>query len=301
MFTRILVPLDGTADSATALPPARTMAEATGGELILLRVVSPRGFAPSSPVLEEARTYLAGIAAELAKGGTRVNVVVREGDDAAHEIVADAASGGAELIVMATHGRGGLARVAFGSVADGVLANSPVPVMLLRPGGRRLDHLRTLLVPVDGTPGASLALSAAVPLAQATGAKLVLAQAVIPSTHYYMEGLMLVDLGSDEEMLAAAQQYVTGLAGRLEKANVRAEGRAELGRASATLVAMADAADADLIVMSTHALTGPMRTLLGSVADEVVRQAHQPVLLVRQRGGALADPSSGAPHTMMVI
>jgi nucleotide-binding universal stress UspA family protein len=128
----------------------------------------------------------------------------------------------------------------------------------------------------------------------------VLVQAAIPSADYYLQGLTLTDLGLDEEMLAAAQQYVTRLAGRLERAKVSAEGRAQLGQPSKAIVETAETVGADLIVMSTHALTGPMRTLLGSVADEVVRGAHQPVLLVRQHAAADVR-TDGKPHAAFVV
>ncbi len=300
MFKNLLIPLDGTTDAAVALPAARTLARATAGELTLLRVVPPRSLGADTPALEDARTYLAAIAAELAKGGIVAHTVVRQGTSAADEIVRDAVTGGADLIVMATHGRGGLQRALVGSAAQGVLAHSSVPVMLLRPGGHRMNHLHTLLVPVDGSPGASLALSVAVPLAQATGARLVLVQVVIPGLQYYPEGPLRVDVDLDEDRLASAQQYAAGLARRIERAHVAAEGRTVLGRAWEEIVQAADAVGADLIVMSTHALTGPARTLLGSVADEVVRAADQPVLLVRQRHGARA-PSGGEPRSTFIL
>jgi nucleotide-binding universal stress UspA family protein len=63
---------------------------------------------------------------------------------------------------------------------------------------------------------------------------------------------------------------------------------------------MAEDVGADLIVMSTHALTGPVRTLLGSVADEVVRGAHQPVLLVRQHASGRA-PTDAKPRAAFVV
>jgi nucleotide-binding universal stress UspA family protein len=87
----------------------------------------------------------------------------------------------------------------------------------------------------------------------------------------------------DDEALAAARGYVERLAARLQQAGISAEGRALLGRTGETIVDTADAVGADLIVMSTHALTGPARTILGSTADEVVRTARRPVLLLRRR------------------
>jgi nucleotide-binding universal stress UspA family protein len=108
----------------------------------------------------------------------------------------------------------------------------------------------------------------------------------------------------DDESQASAQRYVDGLAARLQEAGVRAEGRALVGDVAATIAQTAAQVDADLIVMSTHALTGPARAVLGSVADEVVRIAHHPVLLVQREhgrdpgtepaGGSAAEESAAA-------
>jgi nucleotide-binding universal stress UspA family protein len=281
MFKKLLVPLDGTAEAAVALPPARALAQQLDAELSLVRVVPP-GLDPADGKAAEAALYLQRVAGELAKGGLAVDTQVRVGGDAANEIMEAACTGGADLVVMATRARGNLQRVLMGSVMEQVLAKGPAPVLLLRPGGHRVTCVQTLLVPVDGTPGAALALGTAVPLAQTTGAKIVLLQVVLPGAYYSAGGWNLVDLGSDEEALAAAQSYVAGLAGRLERAGVAAEGRATLGRVSDTIVETAAGVGADFIVMSTHALTGPVRTLLGSTADEVAQTARCPVLLIRQ-------------------
>ena len=188
---------------------------------------------------------------------------------------------------MATHGRAGLPRAFLGSVAERVTAASPVPLVLLRPGGHRVAHVTTLLVPVDGSPGASRALGLAVPLARATGARIVLLDVVASVLQY--AGMVVAsgtavapDPAWDDEALVAARGYVEGLAARLQQAGLNAEGCALLGRTGETIVDTADQVGADLIVMSTHGLTGAARTILGSTADEVVRTAHGPVLLVRQ-------------------
>jgi nucleotide-binding universal stress UspA family protein len=144
LFEKLLVPLDGTAESALALPIARAMARATGATVTLLRVL---------PADEDDRTTgaaqreLDGIAAELTAGGLTARTVVQTGDPA-QTIVAHARMGEADLIVMRTHGRAGLARAVVGSVAERVLTQSPVPLLLLRPGDRYVSQIRSLLVPV---------------------------------------------------------------------------------------------------------------------------------------------------------
>jgi nucleotide-binding universal stress UspA family protein len=287
VFAKLLVPLDGTPESAAALPLAHALGKATGAAITLVTVV--HGDGPTEP----ARRYLGAVAAELAAADShRVETAVRRGE-AAFELLAEARAAGADLIVMATHGRGGPARAILGSVAQDVLAASRVPVALVRPGGRRVSQLGALLVPIDGTPGATLALGTAVGLARASGARLVLLRVTWPMPPHleevFPEGTLgtYVDPAWIEEEHAAAEQYVARLAERLRSGGLGAEGRCVAGRPGETIVQTAADVGADLIVMSTHALTGPERALLGSVADEVVRAADRPVVLVRRRGGRL--------------
>jgi nucleotide-binding universal stress UspA family protein len=79
----------------------------------------------------DAEEYLAPLAVELRGKGVRVTTAVRRGAPA-EEIVAAALEAGADLIAMSTHGRGGLGRIIFGSVAQAVLRQAHVPVFLLR-------------------------------------------------------------------------------------------------------------------------------------------------------------------------
>jgi nucleotide-binding universal stress UspA family protein len=282
MFTRILVPLDGTPEAAVALTPALALARATDAGLALVRVTA----SPAAPEADAAAANLARIAEEVRGTGRTAGWVLRDGDPAA-EIVAEAREGGADLVVMATHGRGGLGRAVLGSVAAGVVAQSPVPVVLLRPGGRKTARVKTLLVPVDGSPGGALALGAALALARATGAAVHVLEVVVPVPLYAgyptdIAPAVYVDPTWDEEALSSARAYVEALAAKLRRHGVEADGRAVLGQVTPTILTAAEETDADLIVMSTHALTGPARAILGSVADAVVRASRRPVFLVRQ-------------------
>jgi nucleotide-binding universal stress UspA family protein len=306
MFSKLLLPLDGSPEAAAAVPAARTLARATGAAVRLVRVVpedQAERFAPAAAELD-------AVARELGASGVETTANVRLGppDDG---IVAEAEQTGADLIVMATHGRSGLGRAILGSVADGVVSHGPVPLLLLRPGGHRLSRLGTLLVPLDGSPGGALALGVALGLARSTGARVVLLEVAVPLVSYALgsgavDGFAYMDPAWDEEARAAARSYVTGMAERLRRAGVAAEARlADAGVGGPSLVvaeAIGETADdvgADMIVMSTHALTGPARTLLGSVADAVVRGARRPVLLIRRGmrlpGAVARDVAAAAP------
>lgn len=142
MYNRALVPLDGSSVAEAIIPFILDIAGPLDMEVVLLRVVEP--IAPM--VIEgsrhvevedvearrtDAEEYLAPVAVELRNKGVRVESRVRRGNTT-EEIVAAARETGADLIAMSTHGRGGLGRLMFGSVAQAVLGHVDMPVLLMR-------------------------------------------------------------------------------------------------------------------------------------------------------------------------
>jgi nucleotide-binding universal stress UspA family protein len=292
MFTRLLVPLDGTPESNAALPLARTVALATGGSVLLLRVVGDRDSSDNPAGVGDVTEALSRTARELAGSGLQVDSIVRQGVPA-DEILSQVQSQRVDLIVMRTHARAGIQRAVIGSVAERVLAHSSVPVMTLRPGGRRISRFERLLVPVDGSPGGAVALATAVGLAKATDATIGLVQVVVPipmQAWAASNAMPYYDPMWDEEALTTAKSYVAGLVGRLRDAGVKASGDARVVADLPTgVLEMAENFNADLIVMSTHARTGVARAVLGSVADALVRTADCPVLLIHRPDMARAQ------------
>jgi nucleotide-binding universal stress UspA family protein len=150
MFKHILVTLDGSPLAEAALPAALAMASQFESEITLLRVVRPPyittnvgGSAYADMVLglrdlarTEATTYLKGHQGSLRQQGYKVHAHMSEGESVA-EIILDVAAGlGVDTIVMSTHGRGGIGRWVYGSVADKVLRHACVPVLLVRAEGQ---------------------------------------------------------------------------------------------------------------------------------------------------------------------
>ncbi|HWN01699.1 MAG TPA: universal stress protein [Candidatus Dormibacteraeota bacterium] len=142
MYKRAMVPLDGSSVAEAIIPFILDIAGPLDMEVVLLRVVEP--IAPM--VIEgsrhvevediearrtDAEEYLAPVAVELRNKGVRVESRVRRGNTT-EEIVAAARETGADLIAMSTHGRGGLGRLMFGSVAQAVLGHVDMPVLLMR-------------------------------------------------------------------------------------------------------------------------------------------------------------------------
>ena len=146
MYQQILVPLDGSRLAEEALPHARALARQFDCELVLLRViVSPYAITAPDLVLasqeinienfaQAAQEYLAGVADGLTAEGLPARTAIGEGP-VAEGILRVAAEQHADMIVMSTHGRGGVSRWVYGSVADRVLQASTCPVLLVRAAG----------------------------------------------------------------------------------------------------------------------------------------------------------------------
>lgn len=142
MYKRAVVPLDGSPFAEAIIPFIIDIAGPLDLEVVLLRVVQPR--APEvvegtrqvivedvEALKAEAGQYLAPLVGELESRGVRGRAEVRVGDPAS-EIVTGAREADADLIAMTTHGRSGLGRLLFGSVAEAVLREAAVPVLLMR-------------------------------------------------------------------------------------------------------------------------------------------------------------------------
>jgi nucleotide-binding universal stress UspA family protein len=284
-YARILVPLDGSALAERALPYALELARA-GARLELVHV-HHRG-QPAGVDLDAVaeRLSAAGATAEAHVGA------VADGDDLGQAVVGTARELGAELIVMSTHGRSGLGRWIYGSVADQVLRQSPVPVLLVPPGADPAwphDQARRLLVPLDSSPLAEQALGPAVALAGALAAGFVLLSVVVPPPlgyGYFADRDGPFDYKPDQE-LATAREYLEESASRLRHENRPIEVRTAVDTAPGR--AIADAArelGVHAIALATHGSGRLTRLVMGSVATEVVRLAAVPVLLVRPTEGA---------------
>lgn len=144
MFAKILVPLDGSALAELALPTAVALAKLTGAEISFVHAVEASGGLPGADktdaeveVVREGEVYLDGIVQRLRSEPVRVHPAVWYGSPV-FAITEAARIARADLIVMATHGRGGLGRLVLGSVADAVLRRTSVPILLVRAAGAPL-------------------------------------------------------------------------------------------------------------------------------------------------------------------
>ncbi len=144
MFNKILVPLDGSQLAAKVLPHAQELAKQSGAELLLVRVLRPMPVTPDynkqpSPTTEvaqqaEAEAYLQEVAKELHRLKLKARTLILERNRVAEAIIDLACQEAVDLIVMSTHGRSGLSRWVYGSVANKILQGAPGPIFLYRAG-----------------------------------------------------------------------------------------------------------------------------------------------------------------------
>jgi len=145
MYKKILVPLDGSKLAEVALPHAESLAIKYDAELILLSVVTPpimTGRGPESmklfeeqidTLMQDAELYLKGLKGSFEKRGIKAEILVQYGS-AVESIIKTVDVQSVDLVLIASHGRSGLTRVFFGSVAAGVLNRIEQPLMVLRSG-----------------------------------------------------------------------------------------------------------------------------------------------------------------------
>jgi nucleotide-binding universal stress UspA family protein len=298
------VPLDGSRFGRAALAPAAWLARELGADLVLVQAAGPVRIPGIGPDLErrlgesDAARSLQEAAASAAVDGLPVSQVLITGalaDTPAEAILAAVRETGADLVVMATHGRTGLERAVLGSVADAVVAAAPVPVLLVHPqqphapaadgpDARRTEGPR-ILVALDGSPDAEAALAPAADLAKGLVAQVELARVLADTAGAAPDGSSVVAAAARYLDERARDLHAAGVpTGRVYTAVLYANGR----DVADTLLAHADRSHAALVVIATHARRGLNRFLRGSVEATAAARASLPLLVVRARRPAAA-------------
>lgn len=146
-----------------------------------------------------------------------------------------------------------------------------------------LKRYKHLLVPLDGSELAELALDDAFSIAQLSQAEITLLQ-VIPPIDYIVGAETGYPIFVDQQWDAKkvnAMEYLQGICERMNCQDITTHKVVELGPAAETIIDYAREHPIDLIVMATHGRSGLPRWVYGSVADKVLRGAHSPILLIR--------------------
>lgn len=270
MFTRILVPLDRSELAERALPGAERLAQQMGATLHLVRVIEPP---PSSYgyvalgyddlVATETTTgeeYLQQLRERLVSDGLSVHTRQLFGY-AAGTLLDYERDAGIDLVVMCSHGRGGLPRFALGSVAERLLRHGTAPVLLVRAFGAPLA-LHEAVVPLDGSALAEKALPLVDQLAHGTLREVTLLRAV---------------RGQGDG--PAAEHYLKEAAQHLHQEHLACRRLVVQGEPAQAIVAAAG--QDKLVIMATHGRGGLTRWALGSVADRVAHGGVAGLLLAR--------------------
>jgi len=294
MSQPIVVALDTSELSEGAIPYAVSLAKATGARLSFVTVWEggERALISSLPDVasdifkrgeEYYENYLQGIAKKVRAQSVDTEAEVRTGEPD-EEILALLNQRKAGMLVIASHGRSGLSRWWYGSVAGKLVREAPVPTLIVGPkaleSGPGAGAIRRILVPLDGSEMAEQALPAAGRLAAALGAEVHLAEAVRWVSQAFIYGVPEVTIAQvDEDLEAAARTYLAQARKKLPK-ETKVEAHIMRGMPADALIDLVADKEIDLVVMASHARSGLARVALGSVADRMV-QGKAPVLLIR--------------------
>ena len=292
MLSKILVPLDGSALAERALSLGMEIAEGIDAQLVLFRVIPYFTILVADPLLyeemnrmgeDEAHAYLRHLRSDVV-GDIPADIACEVGS-AAEAILQYAQANEVGLIVMSSHGRSGLNRWVYGSVAERVLSKAPCPVLITNARQEAWQpEIKKLLVPLDGSALAEEALVPAAEMVQALDAQLHLLR-VTPSEHSRFETASMADVFSDIELneVEEAEAYLEEKAAAFDGVDVHLAATVSDGSVAETIVNYAEAHDIDLIVMSSHGRTGLQKWVYGSVAEKVLRSACCATLIVRNK------------------
>jgi nucleotide-binding universal stress UspA family protein len=298
MYSKIVVPLDGSRIAENALPYARALACGLKVPVDLLcaidltemerNVSAAAGLFLDTLAEDETRRrgeYLSQIAKSFS--GAPVQCKIAKGD-AASVIIDSAAAEKNTLLCMATHGRSGLNRWLLGSVAEKVVRGGSAPLLLIRASEAAQTEgekkIGAVIVPLDGSSLAEQVLAPVTDLAKKLDLEVILFRAYsIPYGFYDAGASYAVDLERlSADVEAEVQQYLEEKRDVLAKAGLEKVSYASKEGHSADEIIKFGLRNPDkLIAMCSHGRSGVKRWVLGSVAETVMRHSTAPVLIVR--------------------
>jgi nucleotide-binding universal stress UspA family protein len=295
----ILVPIDFSRLSVQTIETAKCMAQRFGATIHLAHVhhwqypadfmgpvISSR-FLPQSfedyrneQLAEQLKTV-----ARKAGLSSRDKLHLRTGASAFHEVCRLAQEIPADLIVMPTHGYTGLKHVFLGSIAERIVQHAPCPVFVVRQLGKgptaKKCIYKKIVVPVDFSECSREGLEYAIGFSDEFGASIILAHATYLGYIYSAEGTALYDVpGLQKAARENAERQMQRLVRAVKFGAVKFETVFTEGSPVLDICDFAKDHNVDLIITSTHGLTGFEHVLIGSIAEKVVRHAPCSVLVV---------------------
>jgi len=277
MYTKVVVPLDGSRLAEVALPYAEEIAAKMGSDIVLLTVLPSEDgveyqnhLVYSKKIVDVTTLQVEKYRLNSTNHGTKIATVTRTGNPA-EGILDFAEKGYPSLIVMATHGRSGISRWSVGSVADKVVrATTRQPLLLIRAKGSHPDIrakriLKKALVPLDGSSISEAVIPFISEIARNLQMEVTLFQTIPKTNHTYK----------------SVATYLRELCRRLGENGVSAGYQIRIGAAAEQIIDYADETACDLVAMSTRGQTAINLWSLGSVAQKVLLGGNSPLLLIR--------------------
>jgi nucleotide-binding universal stress UspA family protein len=298
MYSKILIPLDGSKTAEKVLPYARCLAGRFKIPIELLAVIDIEEMAAHISAanarfldtmvedgVKHSTAYLKGAASTFPGANVKCSVESGRAEDL---IIEKAAADTGILLTMATHGRSGLNRFFLGSVAEKVLRGTVNPSLLVRateeakPDGEAT--LKSIILPLDGSEFAESVLPMVAGLAKKLDLEVLLFRAYhIPSYAYARDEGYAVNY---DELVSGvrdeASKYLDKKATELKKLGVvKVSCVSKEGFAADEIISLGQRTPDNLISMCSHGRSGIRRWMLGSVAETVVRHSSSPVLITR--------------------
>jgi len=305
MYSKILVPLDGSDIAECVLPYVEAVAKGKNKlDVMFLYVIQPLDTPLTkhefraqieSEAKAAAENYLNELIEKLTYNETvRSEVIIGE---IAESIVDYAAQNEIDVIIMATHGRSGIKRWVYGSVSDKVLHESNVPIWLIRADipplfSQEKAQKINILVPLDGSELAESVLDHIKKLANQLGEEtvdIVLTRVCElfsnPSAHpppmaMNWEEHLEYETNRCKDI---CQTYLSKVEEDIRQNGLNVRSEVLVGNPADAIIDFANKNAVNTIVMSTHGRTGIGRWALGSIADKILKGASCPIFLVRSK------------------
>jgi nucleotide-binding universal stress UspA family protein len=298
MYKTIMVPTDGSGFDREAIRVALRIARQSAARVRLVRVLptgsflgvasegTPLPLDVSQSERDHALSELYSLAAECrASSNVDISVHLHAGP------VSDVLQGYArrhdvDLIVMSTHGRSGISRLALGSVTDSLIRHTTIPVLVVKSptsylNPRIVEQFKRIIVPLDGSLLAEQILPPVLALAKLEEAEITLLTVLLPQS-YSQKVIPDPVLPWWDKDVAAAQSYLFRVAGELRGKGVSVT--TDIVIAEQVPNAIGDFASrerADLIAIATHGRGGLVRMMRGSVADATIHSAKMSMLVFK--------------------
>jgi nucleotide-binding universal stress UspA family protein len=296
MIKNILVPLDGSSLAEGALPAASALSKATGAKILLIHVIEknpPANIHGQTHLQseEDAKKYLEEIAKQFLSDKQEVECHVHNEpvDRVAESITNHIVEFESDILVMCSHGNGGLRDMLYGNIAQQIVANKKAPVLIIHPDQQPTDMIikfEKILIPVDGLPEHEQGLDFAVYLAKILHASLFLFLVVpTPST---LEGeqaavstlLPISSAFALEELESDAEGYLCDHIDRLCAQGIEVNGEIRRGNPIDEIDHFVRENSFDLVVIGTHGKSGVDAFWSASKASRIISRITSPVLLV---------------------